>query len=44
MKPKSIILNRRQKQQDKECYRQGIHAPVSRWRKAVEVDGDFEEK
>jgi hypothetical protein len=32
------------KEQDKEWYRQGIHALVSRWRKAVEVDGDFVEK
>jgi hypothetical protein len=25
---------------DKSWYRQGIHALVSRWRKAVQVDGD----
>jgi hypothetical protein len=31
-------------EQDKEWYRQGIHVLVSRWRKAVEVDGDFVEK
>jgi hypothetical protein len=30
--------------QDNEWYRQGIHGPVSRWCKAVEVDGDFMEK
>jgi hypothetical protein len=29
------------REQDKEWYRQGTHALVSRWRKAVEVDGDF---
>jgi hypothetical protein len=44
MKPGSIILNRGQKEQGKECYRQGIHALVSRWHKTVEVDGDFVEK
>jgi hypothetical protein len=31
-------------EQDKEWYRQGIHALVSRWRKDVEVGGDFVEK
>jgi histone-lysine N-methyltransferase SETMAR len=31
-------------EQDKEWYRQGIHALVSCWCKAVEVDGDFVEK
>jgi hypothetical protein len=39
-----ITLKRRQKEQDKKWYRQGIHALVSRWRKAVQVDGDFVEK
>jgi hypothetical protein len=33
-----------QKQRDKEWYRQGIHALVPRWRKAVEVDGAFVKK
>jgi hypothetical protein len=42
MIPGSIILNRRQKERDKEWYRQDIHALVSRWRKAVEVDGNCE--
>jgi 23S rRNA maturation mini-RNase III len=30
--------------QDKELYRQDTDARVSRWRKAVEVGGDFVEK
>jgi hypothetical protein len=30
--------------QDKSWYRQGIHALVPRWRKAVQVDGDYVEK
>ncbi|KDR17168.1 hypothetical protein L798_08429, partial [Zootermopsis nevadensis] len=30
--------------QDKSWYRQGMHALVSRWRKAVQVDGDYVEK
>jgi hypothetical protein len=30
--------------QDSDCYRTGIHVLVSRWRKAVEVDGDYVEK
>jgi hypothetical protein len=32
------------REQDKEWYRQDIHTLVSRWRKVVEVDGDFVEK
>jgi hypothetical protein len=28
-------------EQEKEWYRQRIHALVSRWRKAVEVDGEL---
>jgi hypothetical protein len=31
-------------EQDKKWYRQDTHALVSRWRKAVEVDGDLVEK
>ncbi|KDR22890.1 hypothetical protein L798_14745, partial [Zootermopsis nevadensis] len=30
--------------QDKSWYRQGMHALVPRWRKAVQVDGDYVEK
>jgi hypothetical protein len=30
--------------QDKIWYRQGIHALVPRWRKAVQADGDYVEK
>jgi hypothetical protein len=30
--------------QDKSWYRQGIHALVPHWRKAVQVDGDYVEK
>jgi hypothetical protein len=30
--------------QDKSWYWQGIHALVPRWRKAVQVDGDYVEK
>lgn len=30
--------------QNKDWYRQGIHALVSRWRKAIERDGDYVEK
>jgi hypothetical protein len=48
MKPGSIILNRRQKE---SRTRNGAdrtythtHTLVSRWRKVVEVDGDFVEK
>jgi hypothetical protein len=33
-----------QHEQDNEWYQQDIHALVSRWRKAVEMDGDFVEK
>jgi hypothetical protein len=29
------------KEQDKEWYRQSIHALVCHWRKAVAVDGNF---
>jgi hypothetical protein len=32
------------KEQDKERYRQGIHALVCHWRKDVEMDGDFVKK
>lgn len=32
------------REQDKMWYRSGIHALVSRWRKAVKVDGDYVEK
>jgi hypothetical protein len=31
-------------EQDKEWYRQGMHALVSRWRKTVEVDGDWKNR
>jgi hypothetical protein len=31
-------------EQDKEWYRQGIHALVSHWRKAVEMDGNCGKK
>jgi hypothetical protein len=30
--------------QDSDWYKTGIHALVSRWRKAVEVDGDYVQK
>jgi hypothetical protein len=30
--------------QDSDWYRTGVHVLVSRWRKAVEVDGDYVEK
>jgi hypothetical protein len=32
------------RRQDKSWYRQGIHALVPRWHKAVQVDGDYVEK
>jgi histone-lysine N-methyltransferase SETMAR len=32
------------RRQDKSWYRQGIHALVPRWRKAIQVDGDYVEK
>jgi hypothetical protein len=31
-------------EQETSWYREGMHAPVSRWRKAVDVDGDYVEK
>jgi len=31
-------------EQETSWYREGMHAPVSRWRKAVDVDGDCVEK
>jgi histone-lysine N-methyltransferase SETMAR len=30
--------------QDSDWYNRGMHGLVSRWRKAVEVDGDYVEK
>lgn len=32
------------RRQSKDFYRQGIHALVSRWKKAVELEGDYVEK
>jgi hypothetical protein len=32
------------RRQDKSWYKQGIHALVPHWRKAVQVDGDCVEK
>ena len=31
-------------EQETSCYREGMHAHVSRWPKAVDVDGDYVEK
>ena len=31
-------------EQETSWYREGMHALVSRWRKAVDVDGDYVEK
>jgi hypothetical protein len=39
----SLFLTRHRKKQDNEWYQQGMHALVSCWRKAVEVDGDHVE-
>jgi hypothetical protein len=30
--------------QEMSWYREGLHALVSCWRKAVDLDGDYEEK
>jgi hypothetical protein len=30
--------------QETSWYREGMHALVSRWRKAVDLDGDYVEK
>jgi len=32
------------REQEMSWYRKGMHALVSRWRKAVDVDGDYVEK
>jgi hypothetical protein len=32
------------REQEKSWYREGMHALVSRWSKAVDVDGDYVEK
>jgi hypothetical protein len=32
------------REQETSWYREGMHALVSRWRKAVDVDGDYVEK
>ena len=32
------------REQETSCYRERMHALVSRWRKAVGVDGDYVEK
>jgi hypothetical protein len=32
------------REQETSWYREGTHALVSRWRKAVDVDGDYVEK
>jgi hypothetical protein len=32
------------REQETSWYREGLHALVSRWRKAVDVDGDYMEK
>ena len=31
-------------EQETSCYREGMHALVSCWRKAVDVDGDYVQK
>ena len=42
----SVILAVRTwlREQERSSYREGMHALVSRWRKAVDVDGDYVEK
>jgi len=32
------------REQERRWYREGIHALASRWRKAVDLDGDYVEK
>jgi hypothetical protein len=32
------------REQETSWYREGMHVLVSRWRKAVDVDGDYVEK
>jgi len=32
------------REQETSWYREGMHALVSRWRKVVDVDGDYVEK
>jgi len=32
------------REQEMSWYREGMHALVSRWRKAIDVDGDYVEK
>ena len=32
------------REQETSWYREGMHALVSRWRKAIDVDGDYVEK
>jgi hypothetical protein len=32
------------REQETSWYREGMHALVSRWRKSVDVDGDYVEK
>jgi len=32
------------REQEMSCYREGMHALVSRWRKDIYVDGDYVEK
>jgi hypothetical protein len=32
------------REQETSWYREGMHAPVSHWLKAVDVDGDYVEK
>jgi len=32
------------REQERSWYREGIHALASRWRKAVDLDGDYVEK
>ena len=43
---KSVILAMRTwlREQERSWYREGIHALASRWRKAVDLDGDYVEK
>jgi len=31
-------------EQETSCYREGMHALVSRWRKDIYIDGDYVEK
>jgi histone-lysine N-methyltransferase SETMAR len=39
-----VAVRKSLRRQGKSWYRQGIHALVPRWRKVVQVDGDYVEK